>query len=238
MRAVRDVRGREPTLAAVCANRGSPDDLFYTCVIPCEAGTEPDDAGYPCRDVGTAGVADAGDYACNPVFSADYWFDSTDDTGFCWSGNFGSGATALGGACLEDNECWSPAGLGNCVSLSETPPLFCAASCNDALGQAGFCGGPEGGVTGEPATGVCFSGLCWESCENANAPLGATSTGCTLDNMACYPTSMFGTYVYVGTDSTVPAGLCFTPCTNNLWCADMWSIPTTCNVATGVCEAG
>jgi len=233
-----DLSGRECPLGTGCANLGSPGDPFYTCVIPCEAGTEPGDAGYPCRDVGTADVADAGDYACNPVFSADYWFDLTDDTGFCWPGNFGGGTTAFGGSCLEDNECWSPAGLGSCVSLSETPPLFCAASCNDALGQAGFCGGPEGDVDGEPATAVCFSGLCWESCANPNANLGATSTGCTLDNMACYPTSMFGTYIYHGTNSATPAGLCFTPCTNNLWCADMWSIPTTCNVATGVCEAG
>ena len=228
-----DLNTLECPLGAGCMNLGSSTDPFYACVVPCNSGSEPGDAGYPCRDVGETGVGDAGDYACQPVFSADYWYDSTTEDGFCWPGNFTDGTGALGSSCTVDADCDSPHGLGSCISLSDTPPLFCTAWCNQTSGVAGVCGTA---AAGEVAPGACFSGLCLESCDTPNGTLGAN--GCTLPNMACYATTLFGTGVSVATGTTVPAGVCFTPCVNDTWCSDMWGTAGTCNVTTGVCNLG
>jgi hypothetical protein len=94
-----------------------------------------------------------------------------------------------------------------------------------------ICGGGDpGGVAG----GACWSGFCWDACNDPTASLG--SNDCSQpDDMACYPTSLFGSYVYVGAGLVVPIGICIPRCTGDAWCEAMWSIPMTCDRRTGVC---
>jgi cysteine-rich repeat protein len=222
-----DLVGRECPAGAGCSNLGSSADPFYTCVKPCTVGGEPGDTGFPCRDAGATGPS-AGDHACNPA-SEGFWFDATTDDGFCFPGNFPGGSVAFGGACTTDDQCVSPLGLGNCYSLIERPG-FCGAACNEGMAADGFC---EIDPAATDATGVCFSGLCLEACDTPNGNL--TENGCSSPTMACYPTTLFGTYVYVTTGKTAPAGLCFPACPNTAFCADMWTGGGTCNTTTGVC---
>jgi hypothetical protein len=223
-----DLTGRECPEGAGCANLGSSLDPFYTCVVPCAAGTQPGDTDYPCRDVDPAGPSE-GDYACNPVSEGFYW-DPISDDGFCWPGNFTEGTAAVGTECEEDSECLSPFGLGSCMTLWETPPSFCTISCGETMAVDGVCQ-PESETTGT-ASAACAIGICLPSCDTPSGTLG--DNGCAL-RMACYDTSVFGDiWVKDGTDA--PTGLCFAPCVDDDWCSNMFSGGPTCNTATGICE--
>jgi len=225
-----DLTGRECPAGGGCINLGSTADPSYMCFTPCTAGTEPGDSGFACRDAGEIGVPDDGEYSCYPI-ATDSWLDTTDADGFCYlKGNWPGGDGVLGSACTEDTDCLSPKGLGTCIAPWDYPPLFCSSWCNENLGNAGFCGGADG-TTGI-ATGACFAGLCFQSCDTPNGTLGAN--GCS-QNMACYDKATFDPYVYVDSTATAPAGVCFAPCTADM-CAEFFTVPTTCNTVTGVCE--
>jgi cysteine-rich repeat protein len=222
-----DLVGRECPAGAGCANLGDSADPFHTCMRTCTVGGVPGGAGFACRDVGTPGPS-AGDQACYPALR-DLWFDATTADGYCYPGNFPGGATRFGRACTADTQCISPLGLGACYELLGRPG-FCGAVCSEAMAADGFCEIDGAAVR---ATGLCFSDMCLESCDTPNGPLGAN--GCSSAGMACYPTTLFGTYVYVTTGKTVPPGLCFPACPNHAFCADMWTGGSTCNTTTGVC---
>lgn len=235
-----DLSGRECPTGSGCTDLGNADDPYIVCVVPCEAGTEPGDAGYPCRNTGDAGP-DAGDFACIPIFDPEGdWLDGTDATGFCYyAGNFPGGDTLLGGDCLLDSDCNSPYGLGSCMGFQDplTSPKFCGASCNEpSAEQHSICETDD--VVGV-ATGVCWSGMCLEACETPNAPYGAANTGCTLDDMSCWPAEPFLTpgYAYIAEGETAPAGFCFPRCRSDAWCGTLFGttgIP--CDEASGVCD--
>jgi hypothetical protein len=257
-----DLIGRECPAEAGCAGMGGTAADVKGCVVPCEPGSGPGDPGYACRDLGVTGVADAGDGACYPVGSG-FWLDGTIAGGFCWPGNFAGGSVAIGGGCSGDTDCASPLGLGACIDDGVNYPSlgmpFCTVHCDVALAQGGICGGPG---TDGIATGACVageilgnlrrhdcrkasstlrttSGLCLESCENPGASPEASATGCSQDGMACIPVGLLGPDVHVVERSSMPAGLCFPACTDDVWCAKVWPDGGFCNATSdvsGVCE--
>lgn len=232
-----DLEGRECPTGSGCTNLGSEDDPYIICVKPCEVGTQPGDEGFACRNTGDPGP-DPGDYACLPLFDPDAdWLDGTTATGFCYyAGNFPGGTTLLGGECTQNSDCNSPFGLGACVDFLDTPPKFCTVYCNQPAAEAGACETDD--VVGT-ASGVCWSGVCFEACDHPNAPLGAANTGCTLDSMGCWPANPFieAGAAYVHTGETAPQGFCFPGCTSDAWCDELFGRSgINCDEATGVCD--
>jgi hypothetical protein len=212
--------------AGGCANLGTSADPFWACVGACHFGRSLSDPAYECRT--TAGQ----EHACNPVDDA-FWSSPPADgsDGFCWPGNFAGGTAPLGAACTDDAACASPLGIGVCMGFEGiAASSFCSASCTrDAAEAHAVCGGDDGTGT---ASGVCFSGICWEACPSPGGALGAN--GCTLSSMACYATSILGA-VYGDAASAMPAGACVPACTDNAWCRSFWGLPMVCNASTGVC---
>jgi hypothetical protein len=223
-----DIIGRGCTdHGGACANLGSYDDPYFTCLGPCHSGRELTDPSYECRTV------PGEEQACVPV-NPDIWLSPPPggEDGYCWPGNFPGGERGIGDPCRFDGECVSPFGLGMCLDfyyVAMTP--FCGASCSDALAiSTGLCGGDDGTGT---ATGACWSGLCWEACGVPNGSLG--SNGCSSPDNACYSSAMFGTYVKVGPGLAVPAGICIPKCLDDSWCTTMWGMSMTCDISSGVC---
>lgn len=224
-----------------CADLGSADDHFYTCVQPCHFGRHITDDNYECRK--TSGQ----EYACFPQIPSytgyNFWYTAPADgsDGWCWPGNFHpTGTGDLGDSCTKDEDCAfaSEFGIGFCAQFSSIPMSpFCSAQCNDTVARnMAICGGdiaPDDPAN-NTAKGACFSGLCWEGCDQPGAALG--SNGCSLPDNACYPASMFSTSLVVGNGLTAPQGICIPKCINDTWCSNMWSIATTCNTTSGVCE--
>jgi hypothetical protein len=220
-----------------CANLGSSDDPFYACVKPCHFGREITAADYECRS-----TPDAERQACQPAYD-DFWNPAPTDgsDGFCWPPYNPGGAKGIGEVCADDEECVSPFGIGSCLEFTIEPMTpFCGLSCNDtAAVDLALCGGDidPADPANNTATGACWSYICWEGCADAagaaGGPLGAN--GCSSADNACYPTSMFGTYVKVGTGLTVPIGICVPKCTNDTWCSDFWGMAMACDTASGVC---
>ena len=138
----------------------------------------------------------------------------------------------MGSPCEEDDECVSPYGLGLCIDFSLPMEPFCSAQCNNSSSEDfALCGGDDGTGT---AMGGCWSGICWEACDDPDGDLG--TNGCTMpDDNACYDASIFSTYLTVGDGLDKPDGICVPACTDNAWCADFYGSPMTCNVGTGVC---
>jgi hypothetical protein len=217
--------------AGACADLGTADDPFYACVGTCHFGREITDTDFECR------TAEGEEQACVPVDS-DFWYTPPSDgsDGWCWPPYNAGGSTVMGGTCTEDSDCVSPYGIGTCLEFTLEMTPFCGVYCsNSSATNMALCGGdidPDDPDV-NTATGACWSGLCWESCPDPTAALG--ENGCSSVDNACYPTSLFGTYVYVGTGLDVPTGICIPKCTNDAWCADMWGMPMTCNTTTGVC---
>jgi hypothetical protein len=214
-----------------CANLGYADDPFYTCVGTCHFGRELTDTDYECRT--TAGQ----EQSCTPVDS-DFWYSAPTDgsDGFCLNPYNAGGSKVLGETCADDSECTSPYGIGTCLEFSLAMTPFCGMNCSDSVAvNMALCGGdidPDDPAV-NTATGACWSGICWESCPDPTAALGAN--GCSSADNACYPTSLFGTYVKVGTGLDVPTGMCIPKCANDAWCSDFWGMPMTCDPTTGVC---
>ena len=138
----------------------------------------------------------------------------------------------MGSPCTDDTECVSPYGLGLCIEFGLAMEPFCSAQCNASSAEDfALCGGDDGAGT---ASGACWSGICWESCDDPDGDLGGN--GCTMpDDNACYDTTLFGTGVTAGTGLDMPDGICVPACTDNAWCADFYGMPMTCNTTTGVC---
>jgi len=211
-----------------CANLGSMDYPNYACVGACHFGRTLDDPAYECRN------AAGQEQACVPIES-DFWLSPppAGEDGYCWPGNFPGGSQPLGGSCRSDETCQSPFGLGLCLEFSGvTMTPFCSVKCSRRSARDySLCGGGDAEGT---AQGGCFSGICWDACPDPTASLG--SNGCAQPNdLACYPTSLFGTYVDVGEGLEVPEGICIPRCRDDAWCEAMWGMPMTCNTSTGVC---
>jgi hypothetical protein len=213
-----------------CAMLEDPGGHYptYECVGTCHFGGIPSDPDYECRK--TPGQ----EQACIPV-EPDFWYvppmDGSD--GYCWPRSFHLASGSIGFACRSDEDCDSPYGIGLCLELPDIAMSpFCSRFCNEnAAVNYNICGGY---VTGD-AAGACFSGYCWDACDDPTAPIGANS--CSQPSaMACYPTTMFGTSLYVGSGLAVPPGICIPACTSDDWCSLMWGVTMTCNRTTGVCE--
>jgi hypothetical protein len=210
-----------------CANIGSIADPIFSCLGACHAGKELSDPSYECR------TAPGEEQACLPVDPA-IWLSPPPggEDGYCWPGNFPGGGKAIGEPCGSDEECVSPYGLGMCLDIN--PPTmtpFCGAYCSEASAIAtSLCGGNDGSGI---ATGACWLEICWEACGDAGGPLG--SSGCSSPDNACYPTSMMGTFVKVGSGLSIPVGICVPRCLNDAWCEDMWGMPMACDTTSGVC---
>ncbi|MFH1436997.1 MAG: hypothetical protein ABIJ56_14910, partial [Pseudomonadota bacterium] len=183
---------------------------------------------YECR-TGPPGC----EFACLPVEDR-FWHTPPGDgsDGFCWVGNFPGGDRPIGAPCEEDEDCVSPFGLGECLEFSLPLSPFCSAQCSEtASREYALCGGDDGTGTAE---GACWSGICWEGCDNPDGDLG--ENGCTQSTaMACYDRTLFGAYLTAGDGLEMTPGICIPACTNSAWCADFFGMPMTCDTDTGVC---
>ncbi|MBI5488533.1 MAG: hypothetical protein HY905_14465 [Deltaproteobacteria bacterium] len=223
--------GRECPPDAGCANDGTPSAPLWRCFRPCTVDTGPGDPGFTCRDAGTAGIPDVGDYACYPWRPED-WFDGTTADGLCLPGNFPGGTTPLSGPCTGSRDCVSPAGLGLCFAMF--PPAICTSYCNARSAEAGLCDAATGGT---PGSGAClWQTFCAATCSNPGAPPGSATTGCPQDGLACVPVAGIPpTDLAITTGAPSPTGVCWPACNNDEECAVAWG-GGSCNVATGVCE--
>jgi hypothetical protein len=221
-----DLVGRECPSGAGCINLGGTWDPTYYCMIPCTPGTQPGDAGYPCRDVAPPGPS-AGDYACMPTETL-AWYDATSAGGYCWTGSFEGGTEPIGSACTSSAECASPFGLGLCGDWGG--PGFCTVMCSEATAAAGIC---EIDPAATAATGACYSSVCVEACDVPGGPLGAN--GCANPALACADANPVRAYLYVADGRTIPDGICYYACTSDAWCTGTWGAGYTCDTASGNC---
>jgi hypothetical protein len=222
-----DLVGRECPTGSGCANLGSIYEPYFTCLVPCESGTQPGDPGFPCRDTGPAGPS-TGDHACMPT-DASAWFDGTGSSGYCWAGNFPGGDLPVGSRCREDVECNSPHGLGLCATWFG--PGFCTVMCDEATARDGICEFDPAATT---ATGACFSSVCLETCEVAGGPLGAS--GCDNPVMACYDATGIGGYLWFADGREPAAGYCYPACSSDDFCAETWGGGSVCDETSGICS--
>jgi hypothetical protein len=103
-----NLEGRECDDTSGCARIGYLGRDLYACVTPCRVGTEPGDRAFTCRP----------EMACYPTpgfLEPPVALPEAD--GYCWIGVWNDvGEDMLYQECTEDIQCYSPHGLGFCLT--------------------------------------------------------------------------------------------------------------------------
>lgn len=170
-----DLAGRECGSNAICANLQSDTDPFFACVGSCNVA-EGHNAADPSEWLTNNGSCESDSHAC--------LFDRTNNSGFCFPGEFNDVTeNNVGGACDDASDCWSPFGVGRCLTeRNGFDNGYCTVNDCAAPGlPADICGEGNSCVTFDPMTNFA---LCLQGCENASecgAGLGclALQTGAT-----------------------------------------------------------
>jgi hypothetical protein len=211
--------------AGACVDLAVAGVFTPVCLAACATGTAPGDGAHPCRDA----------YACVPACEGS-WVGSPPaggQDGWCFPANPSTATVdTLYAACSADDECYSPLGLGLCLTTAGRSR--CSIACNASLARDhDLCGAPSTG--GDPAPGACWACRCRRACEDPGSPL--SSDACAASGaLACYPaTGLFGEITCSAT-AAAPAGLCLPACTGVDDCTALWGMPLACDTATGLCE--
>jgi hypothetical protein len=219
-----------------CANLGTEASPAWQCTKACTVGQDPDAVDFPCRQT----PADE-KMTCMPSFHDPAFLDTADYDGFCYYGNFNSiTAHNYFTDCRDDDECYSPLGLGFCA-LFQTAGFtenLCSILCTEDLAV-------NQDICGSSAEGVCFdhpnpdeASFCLPACDTPGGSLGAN--GCPVTDplqWACYPTADWTGQVFVSSDATMPAGFCYMACEDDTWCLEIFGVALTCDTTSGVCHS-
>ena len=208
-----------------CVDLAAGGAFTPVCIAACATGTAPGDGGHPCR----------AQYACVPACEGS-WVGAPPTggiDGWCFPANPSTAAAdTLYETCTADDGCYSPLGLGLC--LSTAGQRRCSISCNASLARDhDLCGAPATG--GDPAPGACWACSCHRACDAPSSPLSADACAAS-GALACYSTdALFGEVSY-SASASAPAGLCLPACTGVDDCTALWGMPLSCDATTGICS--
>ncbi len=186
-----DLAGNECAGAgAVCASRGFPFDLCLQGCTVAEGASDSDAAAWLTNRGGCAETLRCLWNGQDGVAAGN---------GFCESGNFNAVTTPnLGVPCTQDDDCWSPFGVGRCIP--ETAQRTDGATVETGWNE-GYCVVDDCAAPGMPTTlcgddAVCASfdpeSICLARCSSADDC--RPGYGCvqvpslaTTPEMACFP---------------------------------------------------